>query len=152
MNRLRLIRERLAGLAGRLTGGAARTLARRFGDRGERLAARHLRRAGLKIIARGWQGRSGEIDLIAREGATVVFVEVKTRRGTYGGRPEHAVDARKRRAILRLANEWAADYARRGGDRAALAIRFDIVAILWPDGGEPEIRHIRGAFDAGGVR
>ena len=125
---------------------------KRFGDRGERLAAKHLKKSGMKIVARGWRGVAGEIDLIARDGRTTVFVEVKTRRTIHGGRPEEAVDRRKQRAILRLANEWAADFARRGGDRSQLAIRFDVVAIVWPDDGPPQIKHIRGAFDASGVR
>ena len=122
-----------------------------LGRRGERLAARHLKRAGLKILARGWRGRAGEIDLIAREGRYTVFVEVKTRRAVAGNRPEEAVGRRKQRTIVKLAGEWAAAQARRGMDRAAIAVRFDVVAVVWPEGGRPQVKHIRGAFDASGM-
>ena len=120
-----------------------------FGDRGERLAARYLKRQGMKILARQWHGRSGEVDLIARDGRTTVFVEVKTRRVVIGTRPEEAVDRRKRQNILRLSQEWARLQQRRGVPMETMSFRFDVVAIVWPDGEPPHIKHIRGAFDAG---
>ena len=121
---------------------------RLFGDRGERLAEKHLRRLGMKLVARQWRGPSGEVDLIMRDGHAYVFVEVKTRRAVVGSRPEEAVTRDKQRTLLRLANEWAALRARRGEDRDAIAVRFDIVAVVWPEGGEPEVKHIRGAYEA----
>lgn len=121
---------------------------RLFGDRGERLAERHLRRLGMTLVARQWHGRVGEVDLIMRDGHAYVFVEVKTRRSAVGSRPEEAVGRDKQRTLLRLANEWAALRARRGEDRDAIAVRFDVVAVVWPEGGRPEVKHIRGAFDA----
>ena len=120
-----------------------------FGDRGERLAARYLKRQGMKILVRQWHGRSGEVDLIARDGRTTVFVEVKTRRVVIGTRPEEAVDRRKRQNILRLSQEWARLQQRRGVPMETMSFRFDVVAIVWPDGEPPHIKHIRGAFDAG---
>ena len=79
-----------------------------LGQRGERSAARYLRRKGYKIVARGSRAsraraNSGELDLVAVDGRTVVFVEVKTRRSTVKGHPAEAVDADKQRRLTRLA-------------------------------------------------
>lgn len=116
---------------------------RLFGDDGERLAARYLKREGYRIVARQWRGRTGEIDLIARQGKTVVFVEVKTRRPDPGSRPEEAVNFHKQRQLTRAGYEWMKRYGRDGW-----SYRFDVVAIVMPDDGDPEIKHIIGAFDA----
>jgi putative endonuclease len=114
---------------------------RMLGDRGERLAARYLRRHGLRIIVRGYRTSRGEIDLIARDGDTLVFVEVKTRRA---GQPAEAVTPEKQRRIARAALE----FARRHGLLGHRA-RFDVVAIVWPDDGRPPtIEHFPNAFEA----
>lgn len=116
---------------------------RLLGDRGERAAARFLRRRGLRVLVRGYRTPRGEIDLIAREGDTLVFVEVKTRRS---GAPAEAVTAEKQRRLTLAALE----FLRRHGllDRRS---RFDVVAIIWPDDrGAPAIEHIRDAFPAVG--
>jgi putative endonuclease len=116
---------------------------RLLGDRGERAAARYLRRRGLRVLARGYRTRYGEIDLIARDGDTLVFVEVKARRR---GVPAEAVTAEKQRRIT-LA---ALHFLRKHG-LLEVRCRFDVVAIVWPDGrGEPEIQHIQSAFEAVG--
>lgn len=131
-----------------LTGRVARVGTRLFGDRGERAAARHLRRQGMRIIARQQKSRLGEIDLVALDAGCVVFVEVKTRRSHAAGRPEEAVTLAKQRQLTRLA---LADLKRRGwlGKKSA---RFDVVAVTWPDGrSKPEITHYRNAFEATGV-
>lgn len=114
-----------------------------FGDRGENLAARHLKKLGLRIVARQWRGRFGEIDLIGRDGNTVVFVEVKTRRSAVGSRPEEAVDRNKQRQLTRAAYEWIKRYGRDGW-----SYRFDVVAIVLPSDGVPEIKYIQHAFEA----
>lgn len=114
-----------------------------FGDRGENLAAKHLKKLGLRIVARQWRGRFGEIDLIGRDGNTVVFVEVKTRRSAVGSRPEEAVDRNKQRQLTRAAYEWIKRYGRDGW-----SYRFDVVAIVLPSDGVPEIKHIQHAFEA----
>jgi putative endonuclease len=125
-----------------------RSLAKTFwnrwlGDRGERAAARYLRRKGLRIITRGYRTRLGEIDLIARDGETLVFVEVKSRRQ---GVPAEAVTPEKQRRIT-LA---ALHFLRKHG-LLDVRSRFDIVAIVWPDErGEPQIEHIPNAFEAVG--
>jgi putative endonuclease len=125
-----------------------RSLVRTFwnrwlGDRGERAAARYLRRKGMRVIVRGYRTRLGEIDLIARDGDTLVFVEVKSRRQ---GVPAEAVTPEKQRRIT-LA---ALHFLRKHG-LLDVRSRFDIVAIVWPDErGEPRIAHIPDAFEAVG--
>ncbi len=113
-----------------------------LGAGGEDAAARWLERSGLRILARRFRLRMGEIDVVAEdEDGTIVFVEVKARRGLRFGRPAEAVTAVKRRRLARVA---AAFLARCGlsGRRS----RFDVVEIL-PDGaGGLEVRHIPDAF------
>lgn len=117
-----------------------------LGQRGEMLASRWLRRRGYKIVARSNRGALGELDLVAVDGRTVVFVEVKTRRSQESGHPADAVDADKQRRMTRL----AVSYLRRHG-LLEYPARFDIVAIAWPEGrGKPTIEHFPGAFDAVG--
>ena len=120
-------------------------LRRSLGARGERAAARLLRRRGYRIVARGFRLRDrGEIDLVAVDGRTVVFVEVKTRRGDARGRPAEAVDARKQRRLTRLATAFL-----RRHDLLGCSARFDVVAVTWPaDRGRPAIEHIPHAFEA----
>ncbi len=76
---------------------------RSLGDRGERAAARFLKRQGYKIVARGYSNAYGELDVVAVDGRTVVFVEVKTRVSTAGGHPAEAVTAEKQRRLRRAA-------------------------------------------------
>ena len=114
-----------------------------LGKTGEDLAVRELQRRGYEILDRRWRSRAGEIDIIARDGATVVFVEVKAREGCAFGGGADAVTARKRQRIVRLAQEYLARH--RLGD---CPCRFDVVAI---DGGDerPSVRLYQNAFDAG---
>jgi putative endonuclease len=112
------------------------------GRRGEELAARLLARRGLVVLERNVRCRLGEVDLVAREGRTLVFVEVKTRRADAPEPPEVAVDARKRARLGRLALGYLA--ARRLGEGPC---RFDVVAVTLGADGEPvAVRHHRGAF------
>jgi putative endonuclease len=109
----------------------------RFGAFGEEKAAEYLRRRGFEILARNVRTAYGEIDIVARDGATVVFIEVKSRRSRGG---LEAVDARKRKRLSRLA---LAFLARAGWlDRPA---RFDVVAVA-SDGA---CTHVANAFDCG---
>jgi putative endonuclease len=116
-----------------------------FGNRGERVAARFLRRLGYRVLARNHRNRFGEIDLIAADGQTLVFVEVKTRRSAAAGAPFEAVDPTKQRQLTRAATAYLVQ--RRLFDRSA---RFDVVGIVWPDSsrGEPDVRHYVNAFEA----
>jgi putative endonuclease len=103
------------------------------------LAARHLKRAGFRILARGVRSGLGEIDLIARDGPTLVFVEVKTRRS---GEPAEAVTPEKQRRLTMAALAFA-----RRHHLLETPGRFDVVAIIWPDdGSKPEVQHYRDAF------
>jgi putative endonuclease len=118
-------------------------LNRLLGDRGERAAARHLRRQGLRIIMRGYRTSRGEIDLIARDGPTYVFIEVKSRRH---GTPSEAVTPEKQRRLTNAALHFLKRY-----NLLEKPSRFDVVAIVWPDDRRaPSIEHIRNAFDAVG--
>jgi putative endonuclease len=122
-------------------------LNRLFGDRGERKAAGYLRRQGFRILARQYANPHGEIDLIARDGDAIVFVEVKTRSSNVAGLPVEAVNSDKQRKMTKAALVWL---KRRG--LLASRSRFDVVAILWPKGSKtPQITHYKNAFPAVGV-
>ena len=125
---------------------AARASTRALGQAGEAAAERFLRRRGLVILARNLRSRLGEIDLLARDGPTLVFVEVKTRRSAPGDPPEAAVDFRKRARLTRLALGYLA--ARRLGERSC---RFDVVGVSLDEaGGVIGLRHLEHAFDLDG--
>lgn len=116
---------------------------RLFGDRGERLAARLLKKSGLTIVTRNFTNRFGEIDIIALDGETIVFVEVKSRRSNAAGEPEEAVDPTKQQQILKTASAYL--QSRKLNDQP---VRFDVVGIIWGDEKTPEVRHHRHAFTA----
>ena len=111
------------------------------GRRGEDLAAAYLERQGLRIVERNFRCKGGEIDIIARDGSTVVFVEVKTRRNLNYGPPQLAITPFKQRQISKAALTWL--LRQRQPDAPA---RFDVVAILLADH-TYEVDHIRNAFD-----
>lgn len=118
-------------------------LNRVLGDEGERASARYLRGRGFRIITRGFSTSRGEIDLIARDGDTVVFVEVKTRRK---GRPTEAVTPEKERRLTLAALEFL-----RRHHLLDCRCRFDVVAVVWPDDAlPPTIEHIPNAFEPPG--
>jgi len=96
---------------------------KRLGAWGERIAATHLEAAGYHIVARNWRCRQGEIDLVARAGKMLVFVEVKTRRGRRMGAPEEAFTPRKARKLIQLAQLYLAEYD------LDVAWRIDLVAV-----------------------
>jgi putative endonuclease len=103
-----------------------------------------LRRLGYTIIARGQRDRMGEVDLIAVDGRTIVFVEVKTRSSHDGGHPVDAVDPDKQRRLTRAALAYLKRH-----DLLEYPARFDVVAVTWPDGAsQPLIEHYRHAFEA----
>ncbi|WP_437206066.1 YraN family protein [Planctomicrobium sp. SH664] len=113
-----------------------------FGDRGERLAARHLKQLGYRILARQCRNRLGEIDLIAMDQETVVFVEVKTRSSHVAGHPKEAVTYRKQQQLTRAALAWLKTH--RLLERRA---RFDVVAITWQGNEPPQLEHVINAFE-----
>jgi len=95
-----------------------------LGRRGERAAEKYLKRNGYRIVARNFRAAGAEIDLVAMDGETLVFVEVKTRRSRISGAPEEAVDERKQLRMRRAAEAFATRY--RAGEKE---LRFDIVAV-----------------------
>ena len=111
------------------------------GRLGERIACRHLLKNGLDILARRAGCRSGEIDLVAFEGDTLVFVEVKTRHSREFGDPWDFVDWEKQQRFRRAAEEFIARH-----DLGKFSYRFDIVAIIAPGSGRQEIEVYRNAF------
>jgi putative endonuclease len=118
------------------------TVKKSLGERGEDAAARHLKRKGYRILVRHLESRLGELDIVAVDGRTVVFVEVKTRASTDAGPPAEAIDDRKQRRMTQSALAYLK--ANRLLDHAA---RFDVVAITWrDDSASPTIEHIENAF------
>ena len=117
---------------------------RLLGRWGEALAADYLRKKGMEILAAGWRCRFGEIDLIARDGGYLAFVEVKLRKNARYGQAGEAVDRRKRARIQATAELYLAQTP------TGLQPRFDVVEIYAPQGMQtraPEIRHYVSAFE-----
>lgn len=117
----------------------ARNLA--LGAMGEELAASALTAAGMRILDRNWRCRHGELDLVAVDGDTIVFVEVKRRSGLGFGSPAEAVTYAKQRRIRMLAQRWLAD-----SDRHWPHVRFDVVAVLVDRRREPAVTHLPAVF------
>jgi len=117
-----------------------------LGERGERAAARHLKRLGYHIILTRHRQRFGEVDIIAVDGHTVVFVEVKTRRDPAQGRPAEAVDTHRQGRLTRAALAFLKSHGLLNH-----ASRFDVVEVIWPSGQKrPQIQHLKNAFSAVG--
>ena len=112
-----------------------------LGISGEEYAARHLEASGWSILARNFRLGHKEIDLIARRGSTVVFVEVKTRARLRWGHPLCAIDARKRAEIERVARFWIARHGRPGED-----YRFDAIALHRDERGGLQLEHVPDAW------
>ena len=117
------------------------TRARELGLSGEDAAVRFLEKQRFRIVRRGFRFHRGEIDIIAYDRDTLVFVEVKTRENLDRGRPEEAVTPAKQRQIRRIAEAYLAI------NRLENAVcRFDVLALLRDDGGGFAIHHLRDAF------
>lgn len=110
------------------------------GREGEELACRHLEARGCSILARNWRCRGGEIDVVARDGRTTVFVEVKDRGDVTWGEGYEAVTSRKRRRILLAARLYAASHGLEG-----TPLRFDVISID-RSSRQAQLRHDRDAF------
>lgn len=117
------------------------TGAHELGRRGEALVATALEKRGWRIVNRNYRFGHREIDLIARRGRVVAFVEVKTRAGVGFGDPLEAVHALKRREIEKVARAWI---ARHGA--ASDRYRFDAAAVLWPPSAPPRVRYVKDAW------
>ena len=127
----------MAGSVGR----RMRMSRRQVGDRGERLAADYLRARGYDIIERNFRCREGEIDIVARQGETLVFVEVRTRRGRDFGTPEESISSLKQQRLVSLAEAYVQAH-----DQPNETWRIDVVAVeLGPNGEVSRLEHIENA-------
>ncbi|WP_307805025.1 YraN family protein [Streptomyces sp. VRA16 Mangrove soil] len=119
-----------------------------LGKYGETLAARRLTEAGMTVIARNWRaGRTGEIDIVARDGDAIVVCEVKTRRGAGGPGaagafedPMAAITPVKARRLRELAERWVHEH----GGAPPGGVRIDLVGVVLPERGAPRVEHVRG--------
>jgi len=114
-----------------------------FGEVGERVAERWLRRHGWRVLQRRFRNGHRDIDLVAERDGLVAFVEVKARRRADFGGPVEAVDWRKQRELVRSAAVWI---VRHGGPNESY--RFDVIGVL-VEGNSVRVKHIENAFSAG---
>lgn len=110
-----------------------------LGAYGERVAATHLAEAGLELLDRNWRCSEGELDLVLREGDTLVVCEVKTRTGESGAAPHEAVTPAKLERLQRLAERWQVERGVRAPE-----VRIDLVAVHHPRRGAARVQHVRG--------
>ncbi len=123
--------------------GSSRPEHQQRGASGEKLACHFLRRNGYKILYRNFRGRTGgEIDIVCRDGDTLVFVEVKTRTSEEFGRPFETIRRDQQRRISRGALGWL-----RMLDNPDIFFRFDVVEVVMREGAEPRLELIRNAFN-----
>ena len=117
----------------------------RLGQRGEQLAAEHLARRGFQVLARNYRTRFGELDIVAFDGHTLAFCEVKTRRAPVRGvTPFDSVHSRKRAQVRKLARGWLAE---RGLPGFAPVLRFDAIGVVLDAAGALiALEHLEGAF------
>ncbi len=114
----------------------------RLGRRGESVAATVLAELGLEVLCRNFRSGPGEVDLVARDGSVLCFVEVKTRQASrWPGRPADAVDRGKRQRLMRTASRY-----RRSLPCPDVAYRFDIVEVIYAGRRLVEVRHLPQAF------
>ncbi|GGX97805.1 YraN family protein [Streptomyces minutiscleroticus] len=115
-----------------------------LGRYGEDLAVRRLTETGLTVLERNWRcGRAGEIDIVARDGDALVVCEVKTRRALAGRAFQHpmaAVTPAKAERLRGLAERWVQEH----GGAPPGGVRIDLIGVLLPERGAPEVEHARG--------
>ncbi|MCK9897770.1 YraN family protein [Frankia sp. AgB32] len=112
-----------------------------LGRFGEEVACQHLAAGGAVLLDRNWRCRDGELDVVVRDGQTLVFCEVKTRSGTRYGSGAEAVVGRKAARIRRLAARWLAEHPHEPSP-----VRFDVVLVSRQPTGPVRVEHLRGAF------
>lgn len=115
------------------------TASKALGAYGEALAAQHLTKRGMVLLDHNWRCDAGEIDLVLRDGRTLVFCEVKTRRTVARGTPQEAVTEAKLNRIRRLAARWMEAH-----DVRAEFVRIDMVSVLAPHRGSIQVEHAMG--------
>lgn len=117
-----------------------------FGKQGEAMAVELLKAQGYRIIGQNVRSKFGEIDIVAQDGETLCFVEIRSRTGTKFGLPEESINGLKQWRLTRLAN-WYLQSRRISG----VVVRFDVLSIIYAaDGAAPQTRLIKGAFEASG--
>lgn len=115
--------------------------ARALGRRGEEIALEYFRGKGYRIVEQGFRLFRGEIDIVAYDGPTLVFIEVKTRATTEFGLPEEAVTPAKQSQIRKIARGFLVER-----DLGEPDCRFDVLAVVAPEEGDPVITHFESAF------
>lgn len=115
-----------------------------LGRQGEELAGKYLEQQGFLVLEKNFRTKYGEIDIIARDGETLVFVEVRAKKHILFGHPLETINPRKQSKIIRMATYYLSVRA----VPASMPCRFDVVGIIQGDKAEPEIIHIRNAFQA----
>ena len=113
----------------------------RLGRRGEKIAVRLLREQGTEVLLRNYRCTQGEIDIVARDGEVLCFVEVKTRHRSAHSRPADAVGSAKKLRISRAAHRYLREIG-----WPAVRYRFDIVEVVLAGRSVTDVRHWRGAF------
>lgn len=113
----------------------------KFGEKGEEIAVRHLKKEGYKIIETNYRNKLGEIDIVAKDKDTIVFAEVKTRRSVRFGSPKQAITIQKQKKISMV----ALCYLKATGQTAARA-RFDVVGVI-SNQDKPVVEIIKNAFE-----
>ncbi|MBX5438829.1 MAG: YraN family protein [Thermoflavifilum sp.] len=111
-----------------------------IGKQGEALARQYLEEQGYTIVHHNWRDAHREIDIIARKGQLLIFVEVKTRSGYRGGWPEYAIDAKKEADLLLAAQHYLEENPFAG------EVRFDVIAIVFDAHTGPHLHHIPDAI------
>jgi putative endonuclease len=114
---------------------------RQSGQRGEEVAMAYLQEQGYRIQQQNYRARRGEIDIIAWDGPTLVFIEVKTNGQGAFGAPQARVDSQKQKKIVYTAMTYIQQQALQG-----VALRFDVIAVVLGRNGIPEVTHIPAAF------
>lgn len=112
-----------------------------LGSEGESIAVQFLKKQGYAIIAHNYRTRIGEIDIIAKDGDTFVFVEVKTRSNESFGAPYEAVNTAKRQKMKKVASLYLQK------QKKEFPARFDVISITCRQNGQKAIRHIKDAFE-----
>ena len=118
-----------------------------LGQYGERLAAQHLKRKRYKILHRGFEDARGEIDIVATDGETIVFCEVKTRSSDWAGLPVEAVDKKKQSTIQSTSQTYLRHFR-----LFDYPMRYDIISVMLDDEGRPVIEHFEAAFERAEIR
>ncbi len=113
------------------------------GNYGENLAVKFLKEKGFEIIEQNYRHGHGEIDIVAKENETLVFVEVKLRKSLEYGPPELAINNAKQKQVRKIAERFI---YQKGHKIEFEEVRIDVIAILAPQNEKPEIRHIENAF------